>query len=85
MGGRGFVLMVLNRWFLLTHGGSIVLLMVLLITWCHASLNTTESIICHLRKGRINICVKTSNQQECIPVGCQPPTCQPYVLHNEQI
>ena len=22
--------------------------------------------------------------QESIPVGCQPPACQPYVIHNEQ-
>ena len=24
-------------------------------------------------------------QQENIPVGCQPPASQPYVLHNEQV
>ena len=24
-------------------------------------------------------------QQESIPVGCEPPACRPYVLHNEQI
>ena len=23
--------------------------------------------------------------QECIPVWCQPPACQPYVLHNEKV
>ena len=28
---------------------------------------------------------KNKNEQESIPVGCQPPACQPYVPHNEQV
>ena len=26
-----------------------------------------------------------TNEQESIPVGCQPPACQPDALHNEQV
>ena len=62
----GFKWMVL----LTRLGGSIVLLVVVLITWCHASLNTTESIICHLRKGRVDICENTRKKlnRDTVPV-----------------
>ena len=31
------------------------------------------------------VTIKNIAEQESIPVGCQPPTCQPYILHTMKI
>ena len=52
---------------------------------CYWNLKVYISKISLKKENRNESSVHNVNKQESIPVGCEPPACQQYMLHNERV